>query len=57
MAAYEAHMDKMVGDEQALSRAKTVADFDAPETECPACGTRFATQGAERCPDCGIKFG
>jgi tRNA(Ile2) C34 agmatinyltransferase TiaS len=43
--------------EHALQRARAVADFDAAETECPACGTRFATAGAERCPDCGLRFG
>jgi tRNA(Ile2) C34 agmatinyltransferase TiaS len=34
-----------------------VADFDADETSCPACGHRFKTAGATRCPDCGIAFG
>ncbi len=43
-------------DAGARRRAAQVADFDAAETECPACGTRFATAGRERCPDCGIRF-
>ena len=36
--------------------ARTVVDFDAAETTCPACGTSFATD-ATRCPDCGLNFG
>lgn len=42
-------------DEVARAAAKPV-DFDAPEAECPACGTRFQTS-ASRCPDCGLNFG
>ena len=56
MAAYEAHLDSMIDDENSLQRTRVVADFDAPETECPACGTKFATRGAERCPDCSLRF-
>ncbi|MDA0375154.1 MAG: hypothetical protein O2865_15330 [Planctomycetota bacterium] len=39
-----------------LAAAHAVVDFDAAETDCPACGTRFATT-ATRCPDCGLNFG
>jgi hypothetical protein len=43
-------------DPQALSRARTVADFDADEVECPACGARFAPTSS-RCPECDLNFG
>jgi len=44
-------------DQQGLHHRDGVADFDAEETRCPACGTGFATAGTERCPDCGLRFG
>lgn len=47
----------MIGDAAALQRAAAVADFDAEETACPACGATFATAGASSCPDCGLRFG
>ena len=53
---YEQYLDRMVGDETALARSRSVADFDAEETDCPACGTRFKTAGTTECPDCGIRF-
>jgi tRNA(Ile2) C34 agmatinyltransferase TiaS len=52
---YDEHTHREV-DAGTKQRADVAADFDAAETECPACGTRFKTAGAERCPDCGIAF-
>ena len=54
---YEAHLDKMVGDDQALQHTRIVADFDAETTTCPACLTEFKTAGVQYCPECGLKFG
>lgn len=56
MAIHQAHLDHMVTKE-GLPLRDHVADFDAEEAECPACQTKFKTQGVERCPECGIKFG
>ena len=53
---YEEHCDRMV-EQEGLRTSSEAADFDADETNCPACGAQFATQGAERCPDCGLRFG
>jgi hypothetical protein len=41
---------------QGLPVRDVVTDFDAEETQCPACLTTFRTQGTERCPDCGLAF-
>jgi tRNA(Ile2) C34 agmatinyltransferase TiaS len=41
---------------EGLPTTDCAADFDAAETNCPACGTRFATAGKDRCPDCGLHF-
>lgn len=46
----------MLGSDSARTAAHRTADFDAAETGCPACGTRFPTAGAVRCPDCGLRF-
>lgn len=54
--AYDAYLDKMVGDEKALQHSRAVADFDAEKTTCPACMSEFATAGVEYCPECGLKF-
>lgn len=54
-AAYEAHFDHMA-QKSGLATVKSVADFDAEETSCPACMTPFKTKGAVRCPECGLKF-
>ena len=43
--------------QEGLRSSSESADFDADETNCPACGAQFATAGAERCPDCGLRFG
>lgn len=43
-------------DDAGRQHSRRVADFDAEETACPACGAVFATAGADRCPDCGIRF-
>ena len=53
--AYDLHLDKQVIRE-GLQRRTGVADFDAEETQCPACMTTFKTAGAESCPDCGLRF-
>lgn len=53
---YEQYLDDMVARSGQRSTDKH-ADFDAPETECPACGTKFQTANATRCPDCGLNFG
>jgi len=50
------HQDEQLGSDSARTAAHRVADFDAAETVCPACGARFATKGAARCPDCGLRF-
>jgi rubrerythrin len=55
-ALIDAHHDTMIEDERGREATRRAADFDAAETECPACGTRFATAGAQRCPDCGLAF-
>ena len=52
----DAHHDTMIEDERGREATKRAADFDAAEAECPACGARFATAGAQRCPDCGLAF-
>lgn len=54
-ALFQEHQNDMLRRE-GLPVRETVADLDAPETECPACLTRFATAGAERCPACGLRF-
>lgn len=53
---YERYLDRMVDDEAALQRARAVVDFDAAETQCPACGHTFAPRGVTACPDCGLCF-
>lgn len=55
---YEAHLDRMVGDERALQhvRAADAFDFEAEKTTCPACLTEFATAGVDSCPECGLRF-
>ncbi len=51
----------MMEDEAALEAARRGAegvDLDAGgEITCPACGHRFAAQGATECPDCGLGLG
>jgi hypothetical protein len=56
LAVHQQHLDAMVARE-GLRATDRAADFDAEETSCPACGTRFATAGVTRCPDCGLNFG
>lgn len=56
MAAYEAHLKREVA-RSGLPVHDHVADFDADETQCPACQTPFKTKGATRCPECGLNFG
>lgn len=55
-AIFDQHLEDHVARE-GLPVHDKAADFDAEETECPACGTRFATKGTTRCPDCGLNFG
>lgn len=50
------HLEDMVL-RQGLPVRDVVTDFDAEETQCPACLTTFRTAGTARCPDCGLKFG
>ena len=33
-----------------------VTDLSAPETQCPACLTKFVPDGTGRCPECGLNF-
>lgn len=54
-ALFQEHQDSMVRRE-GLPVCNTAADFDAPETECPACQAKFATAGTDRCPSCGLRF-
>lgn len=56
LTAIENHVGKDL-DPDARARAERPVDFDADETECPACGTKFGTKGEKRCPDCGLNFG
>ncbi len=55
MALHRAHLERMVARE-GLPVRDVVTDFDAEETQCPACLTTFKTAGVERCPDCGLAF-
>ncbi len=54
--AIDDHLGREV-DPTVRAQADRVVDFDAAETECPACGTKFATNDQRRCPDCGLNFG
>lgn len=36
--------------------AEAVVDLEADGNACPACGAAVPG-GAERCPDCGLRFG
>ena len=53
---HRAHLEQMVARE-GLPVHDVVSDFDAEETQCPACLTKFKTAGVTRCPDCGLNFG
>jgi hypothetical protein len=52
---HRAHLEHMVARE-GLPVRDVVSDFDAEETQCPACMTTFKTAGASKCPDCGLHF-
>lgn len=52
---HQAHLERLVR-QQGLPVRNVVADFDAEETQCPACMTKFKTAGVSRCPDCGLNF-
>jgi hypothetical protein len=56
IAVHQRHLDRMV-EREGLPLSDHAADFDAEETDCPACMTRFKTAGATRCPECGLNFG
>lgn len=56
LTAIENHVGKDL-DPDVRARAERAVDFDADETECPACGTKFAAKVVTRCPDCGLNFG
>lgn len=55
MDLHRAHLEQMVRKE-GLPVRDVVADFEAEETQCPACLTKFKTAGVDRCPDCGLHF-
>lgn len=55
MDLHRRHLERMVRRE-GLPVRDVVADFEAEETQCPACLTKFKTAGVDRCPDCGIRF-
>lgn len=52
---HQRHLDAMVTRE-GLPLRNEACDFDAEETQCPACLTTFKTAGVTRCPDCGLNF-
>lgn len=56
MLVFKNHNDRMLARE-GLPVRDVVCDFDADETECPACLTKFRTAGVSRCPECGLNFG
>lgn len=55
MDLHQAHLEAMVR-KQGLPVRNVVTDFDAEETQCPACLTTFKTAGVSKCPDCGLHF-
>jgi rRNA maturation endonuclease Nob1 len=55
LATHQRHLDEMVTRE-GLPLRDEVIDFDAEETQCTACLTKFKTAGVTRCPDCGLNF-
>ena len=54
--AHRRHLERMV-EREGLPVRDIVADFDAEETQCPACLSKWKSAGTKRCPDCGLKFG
>lgn len=56
MAAHQKHLERMV-EREGLPVRDIVADFNAEETQCPACLATWKTAGTTRCPECGLKFG
>ncbi len=56
IAAHQRHLDEIIT-RQGLPVRDIVADFNAEETQCPACLAKWKTAGTTRCPDCGLKFG
>ena len=56
LATHQRHLDQMVTRE-GLPLFDTVSDFDAEETQCPACLTTFMSAGVTLCPECGLNFG
>ena len=52
---HRAHLEQMVARE-GLPVREVVSDFDAEQTQCPACMATFATAGATKCPECGLHF-
>lgn len=55
MQVHQRYLDQMVKRE-GLPLRDSQADFDAEETTCPACLSKFKTAGVTRCPECGIVF-
>lgn len=56
MQVHQHHLDREAA-RQGHPPRDIVCDLDAPETQCPACLTTFATDGISRCPECGLNFG
>ena len=40
-----------------LAAADHVVDLEADELQCPACGTAFANESQDHCPECGLRIG
>ncbi len=55
LAVHKRHLERMVIRE-GLPVRDVVTNFDAEETQCPACLTTFRTAGTTKCPDCGLHF-
>lgn len=55
VALHKEHLERMVARE-GLPVRDVVSDFDAEETQCPACMTTFKTAGTTKCPECGLHF-
>jgi hypothetical protein len=43
--------------EDERGQATAAINLDAETATCPACETEFNPQGADRCPDCGLRIG
>jgi hypothetical protein len=50
------HAEANMTDEEREATSAAI-NLDSESANCPACGTEFNPQGAERCPDCGLRLG